>query len=92
MDRELHLTADQKEKIGAVLQESSVKLKTLRDGVTQQFEAQRQEGAQKIRALLDPQQQVKYDEMKKRFDKHHPPGLSADGPGQPPSPDETHKP
>ena len=91
MDRQLHLTADQKARIAALLQEESVKMKFLRDEASKQFEVLRQEGAQKIRALLDPQQQVKFDEMKKRFEKHHPPGLPPDGPGQPP-PDETHPP
>jgi hypothetical protein len=70
MDCKLHLTAEQKVKAEVILTEEFAKMKTLREGVSGQFEALRDASAERMRAILTPEQQTTFDEMKKKFEKH----------------------
>lgn len=72
LDHRLHFTDEQKSKALVILTEETSKMKALRQGVGGQFEKLRDQGADRMRAILDPKQQATYDEMKKRFDRHRP--------------------
>ena len=59
--RELQLTPDQQQKIGAIIDET-------RAGMQAQHEKLRQEGRERMRAILTPEQQTKFDQFLQRID------------------------
>jgi len=68
--QELNLTAEQKEKIGSLLQQQVEQARALRDDASlsrrqklKKVKAMREEGRAQVRALLTPEQQAKYDAM-----------------------------
>jgi len=84
LDKKLNLTDDQKAKALVILTDESAKMKNLRQEVSEKFEALRNSGAERFRGILDPKQQARYDEMKKKFDQHRM------DPFAPPGPPPTH--
>ena len=75
-DKELHLNADQKQKVSAIFDETHPKMMALKAETRPKFEALWNEASQKIRLLLTDEQQVKFDKMEEkwqeRMKKHHP--------------------
>ncbi|MFT3830000.1 MAG: hypothetical protein QM691_09885 [Opitutaceae bacterium] len=68
---QLDLTADQKAKIAPVLQQEAVELRALKADASlrrmqrlRQFREINQKASDQIRALLTPEQQTKYDELR----------------------------
>jgi Spy/CpxP family protein refolding chaperone len=61
LTKELNLTADQKDKVSSILKESGEKIKAEMEKVR---EVIKQDTDQKIKAVLTPEQAVKYDAQK----------------------------
>jgi len=59
----LNMTDDQKEQMGRILDETSGKFNDLRKAMRPQFDEIRNGARQRIRAMLNPDQQPKYDEL-----------------------------
>ena len=77
-NRRLNLSPDQRSKVAAILQAKREKLKALRDHVGPRFEEIRAGTNREIRALLNAEQQAKFDKMlerrekwRKKFGGHH---------------------
>lgn len=68
LDRELHLTADQKSKVEMIFETSRPKMKALQDEMRPKFKVLHQETQAEIRLLLNPEQQQKFDAMNARFE------------------------
>ncbi len=63
LSSKLSLTADQKEKVSALLKEEQPKMEALHQESQTRFKAQRDSFNTKLRLLLNPEQQKKQDEM-----------------------------
>ncbi len=81
LSKELKLTDDQKEKIKPILQNESDQMKSLRDDTSMSREDRRakvmdlrQKTDEGIKAVLNPDQQKKYDEMRSRMMERRGPG------------------
>jgi len=59
----LNMTDDQKAEMGRILDETSGKYSDLRKSMKPQFDEIRNGARQRIRAMLTPEQQPKYDEL-----------------------------
>jgi Spy/CpxP family protein refolding chaperone len=78
LDQELKLSADQKAKIKPILEDQRTEMQKLRDDTSlprdqRMAKAKQQHEATqtKIRALLNSDQQKKFDEMKKQMEEQH---------------------
>jgi Spy/CpxP family protein refolding chaperone len=65
--RKLDLTPEQRQKVGAIMEESGKKMRSLWDESRPKAEALRKETADKIRALLNPDQIKKFDAFQKEM-------------------------
>lgn len=63
MSRELDLTDDQKKSVSAILDDARNEYRALRTELRPRFEEPRQKARARIRALLAPEQQKKFDAM-----------------------------
>ncbi|HEX7721998.1 MAG TPA: hypothetical protein VF397_07560 [Pyrinomonadaceae bacterium] len=63
MRRDLNLTEDQTKSVNAILDETRNEYRSLRAELRPRFEEPRQKARTKIRALLTPEQQQKFDAM-----------------------------
>jgi Spy/CpxP family protein refolding chaperone len=63
MRRDLSLTDEQMKSVGAILDDTKNEYKALRQELKPRFDEPRQKARAKIRALLTPQQQQKFDAM-----------------------------
>ena len=63
MRRDLSLTEDQTKSVGTILDETRNEYRSLRAELRPRFEEPRQKARTKIRALLTPEQQQKFDAM-----------------------------
>jgi Spy/CpxP family protein refolding chaperone len=68
MTEQLSLTPDQQKQVNAISDEIHARLHALQDQMKPQADAIRSEGRQKIRALLTPEQQPKFDEFTRHLD------------------------
>lgn len=64
LTRELQLTPDQQQKIGAIIDDT-------RSQMLSQHEKIRQQGRERIRAVLTPEQVPKFDEFLQRINEQH---------------------
>jgi hypothetical protein len=78
LERELSLTAVQKEKVVALLEKRRSKLDGIRTEMTERMQKEQTDLRAEIRALLEPAQQKRFDEVVATS-----PGLGAGGPGGP---------
>jgi Spy/CpxP family protein refolding chaperone len=62
MQRELYLTTEQREKIEKTLRESHERTRKLWDGIAPQAQAEQKRVREEIRAILNTEQQAKFDE------------------------------
>ena len=69
--KELDLSADQVEKIGAIFDETSQKVRDLQKQTEPQFQALHLETRGRIRQVLNPDQVKKFDEMMRQSDERH---------------------
>jgi Spy/CpxP family protein refolding chaperone len=68
LTRELQLTADQQEKIGAIIDDTRLQLRALYAPLEAQHDKLRQEGRDRIRAILTPEQLPKFEQFMQRID------------------------
>jgi Spy/CpxP family protein refolding chaperone len=68
LTREVNLTADQQKQLGTILTDTQAKLRALHDQITPQAEQVRQQSREQIRALLTPEQKLKFEEFLRRLD------------------------
>ncbi len=68
MTEQLSLTPDQQTQIGAISDDIRNHLRAIQDQAKPQADAVRSDGRQKIRALLTPDQQPKFDEFIRHLD------------------------
>jgi len=63
LTRELSLQADQEQRVDTILRETGQEFRRLRDDIGPRFEEIRKRGEERIRAVLDREQQVKFAEL-----------------------------
>jgi len=68
LTQELSLTAEQQQQLDTILADIQVKYAELHKQIAPQTEQVRQEGRQRIRAILTPKQLPKYEEFLRRLD------------------------
>ena len=68
LTRELQLTSDQQKQLGSVIDDTRSKWQTLYAPLDAPREQIRQEGRANIRAILTPEQQLKYEDFMRRLD------------------------
>jgi Spy/CpxP family protein refolding chaperone len=66
--RELQLTSDQQKQLVSIIDDTRGKLAALYAPLDPQWEQIRQDGRAHIRAILTPEQQVKFDDLMRRID------------------------
>lgn len=73
LQRELSLSPDQTAQVSAILDETGARFRDIRERMSPEFDAIRQQQRQKIRALLSPEQQGKYQKMLEEWQQRHQP-------------------
>lgn len=68
LNGELQLTADQQQKIGTILDETRAQVRALYAPLDPEHDRIRQQGRARIRAVLTPEQQPKFDQFMQRID------------------------
>ena len=68
LTHELNLTADQQKQLEAILTDMQGKYRALHDQIAPQSEQIRQQGREKIRGILAPEQKPKFEEFMRRLD------------------------
>ena len=68
LTRELALTPEQQQQLAAILEETKAKYHALYEQIRPQREEVRQQGRQRIRAILMPEQLPKFEEWLRRVD------------------------
>jgi hypothetical protein len=82
---ELGLRADQQQQVEGALQEAGLEFSRLRDEIGPRFHEIRARSRDRIRGLLDPEQQAKFDALAKEWERRaerwhgRPPGPEAPG-------------
>jgi Spy/CpxP family protein refolding chaperone len=66
--RDLNLTADQQTQIQAILSDTRGKYAQLHEKLDPEYEQVRQQGRQRIRALLTPEQLPKFEDLLRQMD------------------------
>jgi len=69
--RELSLSAEQRQQLETILDETKKKYQGISETTRPQYEAARQEGRERIRAILSPEQKVKFEELIREIDREH---------------------
>jgi len=68
LDRELKLTPEQRQQLEVILDETAAGYRGIRERVGPEYEAVRQAGREKIRALLTPEQRARFEELVRAID------------------------
>ncbi len=68
LTRELNLSPDQQKQLGPILDDMQAKFRALHEQAAPQAEQVRQEGRARIRALLTPEQKLKFEDFLRRLD------------------------
>lgn len=68
LNQELHLTATQRESVNQILSALLEQFQAVHKQIEPQMKEVREAGRKRIRAILTPEQQTKYDEFLKRVD------------------------
>lgn len=68
LSHELNLTSQQAQQLETILDETAAGYRSIRERVGPEYEAVRQQGRDKIRALLTPGQRAKFEELVRRID------------------------
>jgi Spy/CpxP family protein refolding chaperone len=66
--RDLNLTPEQQNQIQAILNDTRAKYAQLHEKLDPEYEQVRQQGRQRIRGLLTPEQLPKFEDMLRRMD------------------------
>jgi len=88
IERDLNLTADQRERIGKLISESQERTRKLMEPVAPQLRQEMVHTKEAFRAVLTPQQAARFDELLKQQqhprEQHHPPPFRERLPQAPP--------
>ena len=68
LTRDLNLTPEQRRQLDAILTDMGPKFQALHQQIAPQSEQLRQQGRERIRAILTPEQRPKYEESLRRLD------------------------
>jgi Spy/CpxP family protein refolding chaperone len=68
LTRELQLTPDQQKQLGPIIDDTRAQVRALYTPLDAQHEQIRQQGRARIRAILTPEQQPKFDQFMQRID------------------------
>ncbi|HXE74242.1 MAG TPA: hypothetical protein VNN18_01220 [Candidatus Xenobia bacterium] len=68
LTRELNLSADQQRQLGVILDETAAQYEAIRDRVRPEYDQVRQQGRDKIRAILTPEQKARFEELVRQMD------------------------
>ena len=68
LTRELQLTADQQQQLGTILDETATSYEAIRERVRPEYDQVRQQGRDKIRAILTPEQKAHFEELVRQMD------------------------
>jgi Spy/CpxP family protein refolding chaperone len=68
---ELDLTADQQQQLQTIINDTRAKYRALYEPLRPQQEQIRQQGRDKIRAILAPEQRPKFEDFLRRLDEQH---------------------
>jgi hypothetical protein len=68
LNRELQLTADQQQKIATIIDDTRTQVRALYSPLDPQHDKLRQQGRDRIRAVLTPEQLPKFEEFMQRID------------------------
>jgi len=68
LTRELELNGEQQKQLAAILEQTKKKYEVLYEPVRAQADLVRQQGRENIRAILTPEQRVKFEEFLRRID------------------------
>ena len=68
LTRELQLTADQQQQLGTILDETATSYEAIRERVRPEYDQVRQQGRDKIRAILSPEQKARFEELVRQMD------------------------
>jgi hypothetical protein len=71
LKKALNLSDPQTQQVGQILDESSQKMRDLQKQIDPQFQAIHQETRARIRQILNPDQQKKFDEFVRAIDERH---------------------
>ena len=63
--RELDLTPDQREQVDKILKDSQERTRKLMEPISSEFHAESKRAKEEFRAVLTPQQQIRFDELVK---------------------------
>jgi hypothetical protein len=72
MTQLLHLTSAQRRQVDTILQETVGQYQQLEERLAPQFDQLRQTDRRRLRAILDPRQRVKFDQIVARVDAKYP--------------------
>jgi Spy/CpxP family protein refolding chaperone len=70
--RDLNLNADQEKQIEKILSDTRARYAALHDRLDPEYEQVRQEGRERIRQVLTPEQRPKFEELLRQMDKDRP--------------------
>jgi Spy/CpxP family protein refolding chaperone len=68
LTRELRLTAEQRQQLGVILDDTEKGYRQVRERVRPEFETVRQSGREKIRAILTVEQRARFEELVRQLD------------------------
>jgi len=68
LTKDLQLTSDQQKQLGSIVDDTKAQWRALYNTVEPQHEQIRQQGRDRIRAILTPEQKPKFEEFMKRID------------------------
>jgi len=68
LTNDLQLNAEQQQKLESILEETRTRYNSLYESIRPERERIRQEGRDRIRAILSPEQRTKFDEFVRRLD------------------------
>lgn len=67
-NQKLHLTAEQKEKVSAIMEQTKNKMQALKEESKPRFDEIRDQARTEIRKILTPGQQEEFEKMNRRMD------------------------
>jgi hypothetical protein len=68
LNAELQLSAEQQQQLGVILDETGVEYEAIRERVRPEYDQVRQRSRDRVRAILTPEQKVKFEELVRQMD------------------------
>jgi Spy/CpxP family protein refolding chaperone len=68
LNTELKLSAEQQQQLGVILDETAAGYEAIRERVRPEYDQVRQQGRERIRAILTPEQKARFEELVRQID------------------------